>query len=99
MTVVAEVGDSEDSDEANKENNDPVHNMVETMFERSPDYFEKSFVSFCLEKNPNSIDFQNDMVLAFGLHSFTHDGLCNALTDNHYHVLAQGFGESHKGQH
>ena len=55
MTVVAEAGDSEDSDEANKENNDPVTNMVEIMFERSPDYFEKSFVSLCSEKNPNSV--------------------------------------------
>ena len=38
------------------------------------------------------------MVLAFVLHSPAHDGVCNALTDNHYHVLAQCSRESHKGQ-
>ena len=61
--------------------------------------FAKTFASFYSEKNPNlRVDFQTDMVLAFSLHSPAHDGFWNALIDNHYHVLAQCFGESHKGQ-
>ena len=72
------------------------------MFERSPDYFKqfrKKFRYFLFREKPKlAVDFSTDMVLAFGLHSPAHDGFCNALTDNHYHVLAQCFGESHKGQ-
>ena len=80
----------------------PTENMVEAMFERSPDYFKqfrKNFRFSLLREKPKlGVDFQSDMVLAFGLHSPTHDGFCNDLSHNHYHVLAQCFGESHKGQ-
>ena len=77
--------------------------MVEAMFKRSPcilKKFEKIFASFCSEKKKPKlgIDFPNEMISSFGLHSLAQDRLCNALTDNHYHVLAQCFGGSHKDQ-
>ena len=72
------------------------------MFERSPDYFKqfcKNFRFFLFrEKTKFGATFPTDLVMAFGLHSPAHDGFCNALTDNHYHVLAQCFGENQKGQ-
>ena len=75
--------------------------MVEAMFERSPDYFEqlRKKVRFFLfrEKPKLEVHFSTDMVLAFNLHSPAHDDFCNALTDNHYYVFAQCFGENHKG--
>ena len=76
--------------------------MAEATFERSPDYFKqflKHFRFFLFrEKAKLGVDFQTDMVLAFGSHTPAHDGFCNALTNKHYHVLAQCFEESHKGQ-
>ena len=71
------------------------------MFECFPGYFKhfrKSFRFFLSGEPKHGIDFPIDMVIAFGLHSLAHDGPCNALTDNHYRVLATCFGESHKGQ-
>ena len=44
------------------------------------------------------MDFPSDVVVSFGLHSPEHDGFCNALPDNHYQVLARGFGENYKVQ-
>ena len=76
--------------------------MVEAMFERSPDYFKqfrKNFRFFLFKEKPKAgVDFPLDVVISIGLHSPVHDGLCNALPDNHYHVLAQCFGENYKGQ-
>ena len=57
-TVVIEVDDEEDSEEANKENID--------LFERSPNHFEqfrKTFRFFFWEKPKLGIDFPNEMVL------------------------------------
>ena len=72
------------------------------MFERSQDLFKqfrKNFRFFLFREKPKlGVNFPTDMVMAFGLHSPAHDGFCNALTDNDYHVLAQCFGESQKGQ-
>lgn len=76
--------------------------MVEAMFERSPDYFKqfrKNFRFFLYKEKPKvGVDFPVDVVISIGLHSPVHDGLCNALKDCHYHVLAECFGESYKGQ-
>ena len=72
------------------------------MFERSPDYFKqfrKNFRFFIFKEKPKAgVDFPLDVVISISLHSPVHDGLCNALPDNHYHVLAQCFGENYKGQ-
>ena len=72
------------------------------MFERSPDYFRQFRKNFCFflfkEKPKAGLDFPLDVVISIGLHSPVHGELCNALPDNHYHVLSQCFGENYKGQ-
>ena len=68
------------------------------MFERSPGFLQQFRFIFFREKPKLGIDFPNDVVWAFGFHSLAHDGFCNVHTDNHHHVLAQYFGESHEGQ-
>ena len=72
------------------------------MFECSPDYFKhfrKTFSFFLFKEKPKAgVDFPLDVAISFGLHSPVHDGLCNALTDCHYHFLTQCIGESYKGQ-
>ena len=40
------------------------------------------------------MEFTIDVVISICLHY----GLCKALPDNHYHVLAECFGEKYKGQ-
>ena len=41
-------------------------------------------------------NFPNDLLLAFVLYSLAHDGVCNAFTDKHYHLLALCSRESHR---
>ena len=71
--------------------------MMETMFERTPDYF--NFLSFLFrEKLKFGFGFTTDF-LVFERWKVANDGgVYNTLTDNHYHVLAQCFGKSDKGQ-
>lgn len=76
--------------------------MVEAMYERSPEYykqFRKNFRFFIYKEKPKlGVDFPQNAVVSIGLHSPVHDLFCNALSENHYHVLAQCFSESYKGQ-
>ena len=64
-----------------------LESMVVAMFERSPDYFKqfrKNFRIFLFKEKPKAgVDFPLDVVISIGLHSPVHDGLCNALPDNH----------------
>ena len=100
-TVVVEK-DDDDPVEANKENIDPSRKYGGSnvwaftwLLWTIPQKF-RFFLS--REKPELGDDFRTDMVLAFGLHSPAHDGFCYPLTDNHYHVLAQCFGEIHRGR-
>ena len=72
------------------------------MFGRSPDCFKKlmeHFRFFSSKEPPKAVlDFPQDIVVSNSLRLTVHDGLCNALTDCHYHVLAQFLGESYKRQ-
>ena len=71
------------------------------MFERSTDYFRhfrKYLRVFFKEKPKSDVDFSLVVVISIGLHSPVHGGPCNDLTDNHFHILAQCFGENFKGQ-
>lgn len=72
------------------------------MYEQSPDYFKqfrKNFRFFIYKEKPKQgVDFPQNVILSFGIHSPVHDVFCNALPEKHYHVLAQCFSENYKGQ-
>ena len=61
--------------------------------------FKKKFCfTVFKEKLKFGFDFPTYFVLTINSDPLGNDVLCNAITDNHYHVIPQCFAESHKGQ-
>ena len=89
-TVRVEKDDEEVSEEANKENIDPNHNHGGTNFWTVPGYFEwlERFAFGFLQRRTQT------RFWVFNWHGFGLHWFCNAPTENHYHVLAQCFGDS-----
>ena len=101
-TVLVEEDDKEFSDKVNEENVDSLHNYGGSIVWTFPRIFQTPYKIFSLlsvrRKLTLGLDFPTDGFLALGSHSLAHDGLCDALTDNHNHNLARYFQKSQKCQ-